>query len=260
MDYNNHVSAFNGDSSSTITPLAPGRLAAFCNRIRPVMSAFLDAAPVLTPRFDDIPVTLRGIPHWVCYRVEKRYDKKLGKKVKTKIPINVRTGQCAKSNDPTTWASFAEVMAYYELHKDDSGRTRVDGVSFMLTAELGIVGFDFDQCFDPITGKLAPWAAAFVARLDTYCEQSVGRRGVRCFALGVKPGERCRVGPAEIYSHVRFLTISGHRLVGCPVDLGMCQEGIDWVYGQLFKAEPTILPAAVRPPVVAVPSDDELVL
>jgi replicative DNA helicase len=257
MDYNNHDSAFNGESASANKPLAPHRVEAFWRRIQPYV---YELYPVLEPRPDGIPVTLKGVPQWTCWRLMNRYDKKAKKKVKTKVPIDVRTGQCARVDDPSTWASFDEAYYYYLTHKDDPGRTRVHGVGFMLTPELGFTAFDFDHCCDPIDRKLAPWAAAFVARLDTYFEQSVGRRGVRGFALGVKPGGRCRVGPAEVYSHARFLTISGHRLVGYPADLAACQEAIDWTYAELFKPEPLILPAAARPPVVAAPADDERVL
>jgi putative DNA primase/helicase len=89
----------------------------------------------------NIPSRLTAIPHWVLWRWEQRPDKKTGKSKWTKPPYQPN-GNNANSTDPATWFPFDEILAAYH----GGG---FDGIGFVLTREVGIVGVDLDHCVDP---------------------------------------------------------------------------------------------------------------
>src|SRR5690349_14298167 len=68
---------------------------------------------------DGIPAELTVADRWVGWRF--RWD---GRKWR-KLPVNVRTGRSARSNDPMTWAAFDEAWAAYQ-------RGGLDGIGFVL--------------------------------------------------------------------------------------------------------------------------------
>lgn len=164
----------------------------------------------LPVRFDAIPAELRAIPRWVMWRYEVRDNKW------TKPPYSV-TGRPASSTDPSTWADFDRVRSAYETGE-------WDGVGLIHLPEDRLTGIDWDKVRDPATGEFEPRAADEISRLDTYAEVSPSETGVRAYARGVKPGRKCKRGGFELYDGTtadgkpggRFLTVTGHRLAGCP--------------------------------------------
>src|SRR5258708_2315001 len=93
-----------------------------------------------------------------------------------------------------------------------------DGIGFVLTADLGIVGSDFDHCFNPQIGATVPPIARFLAILNSATKITPGGDGFRVFTFGTLPqsgrkrGDFPQPGMAcECYSEGRYLTVTGRR-------------------------------------------------
>jgi NrS-1 polymerase HBD domain len=138
--------------------------------------------------------------------------------------------QAVTSTDPKTYAMFEKALKTYQLGT-------FDGIGLALRKENGLVGLDLDSCRDPDTGAFAPWALRIVQRVRTYWEISTSGTGLRGFGKGRKPGGRCRTGDFELYSHGRYLCITGHHLDGTPTTIEPVQEAIDAIYTEMFPAQ-----------------------
>jgi primase-polymerase (primpol)-like protein len=150
-------------------------------------------------------------PHWLVWKLEAVLDKngkpKLnddGKPKSTKVPYQP-DGKLAKSNDPRTWSDF-----------DTAARAacNYDGVGFALL-NSGIVAFDIDDCRDPDTGTVHPWAAALVDAAGSYAEITPSGTGLRILGYGQGAEVHCK-RPAqdgvtcELYRQAkRYITVSG---------------------------------------------------
>jgi putative DNA primase/helicase len=153
-----------------------------------------------------VPAEFRTLRHWVGWDWALRDDRW------TKPPIDVHTGQPAKADDPSTWATFGEAVAYARRH-------RLAGIGVELTRELGIVGVDLDHCRDAESGVIAEWALGIVRRLDTWTQVSPSGTGLRLFVRGHLPGRLLtgnrqgrRQGAVELYQAGRYLTLTAERL------------------------------------------------
>jgi putative DNA primase/helicase len=206
-----------------------------------------------------IPVVAEGIPpvlrkrrQWVCWKYVRRDGKW------TKTPIQAITGRAAKSTDPTTWATFEEALAYYQAHK-----STIDGIGYVFAEDDPFVGTDLDDCRNPESGKLAAHAVDVVDGFHTYAEVSPSGTGIKIFAIGTKPGERCEThkdgAKYEMYSQGRFFTVTGHRLPTAPATVENAHEAIDTLYKWMFGQEETT--KAKAKPVQATNDldDDELI-
>ena len=193
-------------------------------------------APVwLTVKPDHIPQRLRDVAHWVCWRAE------FIKGQWTKVPYQAAAPkQHAAVDNPSTWASLATALDTY---------TRVesmDGIGYVLTADDSIAGVDLDHCRDPRTGAIARWAQAIVDRFATYTERSPSGTGLRLFMIGaLPPGRRVlgKVGPRqdgkiELYDDRRYLTVTGHRLAGTPMQIEPRRDELKRWHAELFPPAP----------------------
>ncbi len=158
---------------------------------------------VLSPDFDGIPAEMKSAPRWVLWRlVWKPKDKRW-----TKVPFG-KDGRAAKSNDPTTWTTFATVLSAYRAG-------RFDGVGFMLGD--GFVGIDLDDVRDPDTGKMAAEAEELVKAMGTHAEVSPSGTGVKMIGRGDWRAEWHRkpfagTGEIEGYSAGRYFTVTGRAI------------------------------------------------
>lgn len=162
-----------------------------------------------------IPAELRALDQWVGWRIEWRADAK-GERKPTKVPINLRTGRRAASDDPTTWATFAEALQAIPDH---------DGIGFVFSEADEFFGVDLDGSRDPDTGDLAPWARQIVAAFNTYTEVSPSGTGVKLFGRGRLPEGAWHKKPVpggaplggktpaiETYDRLRFFAVTGAAL------------------------------------------------
>lgn len=144
--------------------------------------------------YTHVPEELKKLPQWVAFRIVDR-----GNGNKGKIPVNPKTGENAKANDPTTWGTFDQAIIAVDLYE-------LDGVGFEFAN--GIFGVDLDHVIDG-SGNITPEAKDVVETLDSYTELSPSGTGLHILCKGtVPPGDR-RNGFIEMYGETRFFTVTG---------------------------------------------------
>jgi putative DNA primase/helicase len=157
-----------------------------------------------TPVFvgENIPEELTERPQWVCWCYEER-DNKL-----TKVPKTYR-GTAASSTDESTWTTF-ECAAAAVGQTSGAG---ADGIGFVFSDDDPFCGIDLDNCRNPETGDIAPWAQEILDRVgDGYTEISPSGTGIHIIVKGAVRGGGMRRGPVEMYSRGRYFTITGRYL------------------------------------------------
>lgn len=187
-----------------------------------------------------IPQSLRTLNQWILWRSEIRGDKP------TKVPYQAN-GELAKSNDASTWTSFAS--AYNTYTNGD-----YSGMGFVFAPAGGIVGIDLDGCRDQQTGLVSVWAKEVILTLNSYAEISPSKNGVKIFCRGRNPfdsGKKtlltnepkvCDKTPGvEMYDSGRYFAVTGWRLRG-PVEIELRQDWIDWFSRKFWKAAPPPAP------------------
>ena len=118
---------------------------------------------------------------------------------------------------PTTRATWGP----YEAAAKMAG---CDGTGLVLTGLAEVAALDLDNCRDPETGRIAPWAHALCERAQSYTEITPSRRGLRIvgIAAGLEPttcalpqGEGQQV---EIYAGgaTRYITVSWQGVEDYP--------------------------------------------
>src|SRR6516165_2216960 len=131
----------------------------------------------------------------------------------TKPPRQARNPQCnARSNDPTTWADYADAVAAVLAGN-------ADGIGYMLQ-HATIAAADLDHARDAQTGELAGWAERLCDEADglgLYREITVSGCGLRF--IGRSQGgelhrkftlDRNNGAALELYRDTaRYITISG---------------------------------------------------
>jgi putative DNA primase/helicase len=164
-----------------------------------MMSATTDVSP---PIVENIPAQLAERPQWVCWRVEEREGKA------TKVPYTPGTERRASSTDLMTWRTFDEALAAYE-----AGEPPYDGIGFVFCSADPLAGIDLDDCRDPETGVIAPWAQKIISDAsEAYVEASPSGTGIHIIVEGRVRDGGMRRGPVEMYSRDRFFTITGELL------------------------------------------------
>ena len=126
-----------------------------------------------------------------------------------KVPKSPHGGN-ARSNDPSTWGTYAEAEAV-------RARNGYSGVGLMLTD--GYTGIDLDGVVED--GKIADWAQEIVDELGSYAEISPSGTGLHI--LGWSDVER--TGPigrnnrsgVEVYNHGRYFTVTGNVVRDAPL-------------------------------------------
>ncbi len=169
-----------------------------------------------------IPKELQQFPNWVNWRYEVHDGKR------TKIPINPKTGGKAKCNDPATWAKFSEAVEYWKAHKDE-----IAGIGFALM-NSPYSGLDLDDCRDPHTRAIEPWAAEIVDEMKSYSEVTPSGKGLRILVRGDLPPGGRRRGKIEMYDTGRFFTITGRHLKGTPTSIKYRQKGLKKLHAKIF--------------------------
>jgi hypothetical protein len=184
------------------------------------------------PVLDAIPQELRALPNWVVWLYEYRDGDW------TKVPYDPRTGAKARSNDPSTWASFDEAVRH---------AGRYDGIGFQF-GDSGLVGIDLDDCRDQKTGELTRFAQRIVSRFETYGEVSPSGTGVKLFVRGTWPdgGKQRRIdgNKIEVYPRGRYFTVTGQRLDSAPDYVRLFPSELAKLHEELFvvEAPPTMEP------------------
>lgn len=165
---------------------------------------------------------LKARDQWVAWQY--MYDPKKGKW--DKPPLSVKGGY-AKSTTPSTWASYS-AAEQYALRRPGTG------VGYVLTPEDGLTGIDIDDCRDPATGKIDPWAEEVLAAAETYAEISPSGTGIRMFASGkVERSTAFKPAGVEIYNEGRYLTITGQMVPGSPASIRPAPQTLEALYSRI---------------------------
>lgn len=179
-----------------------------------------------------IPVELRELIQWLVWRYEPRSD---GAKP-TKVPYQALAPRFkASSKDPKTWATAEEALA--TMLSD-----RFDGIGFVFSASDPFVGIDLDDCRNPETGRIEPWAEVEIARFASYGEISPSGSGVHIIVSGTLPGNAGHKSKdtekekTEIYNDGRYFAFTGEHLDGSPFTIEPRQPEIDAFLALRFPA------------------------
>jgi putative DNA primase/helicase len=185
---------------------------------------------------NNVPSELKNLPQWVSW------SERVGHNGRTlKLPVSPVTGRAARINDPDTWASFEEALAY-------SRKNDLTGVGFVFTEGDDFVGVDLDRCIDLATGAVRAEAVAIVNQLASYTEISPSGGGLHVLVRGKLPQGPRRGGPIEIYDDKRFFTVTGRLLPGAPSAIADRQDQLLELYREAIlrakapAAAPTELP------------------
>ena len=150
------------------------------------------------------PLELRKLEQWVCWKAEQ-----VGARTK-KVPTSPHTGRKASVTEPADWATYAKARRTCK-------RLGLDGVGVVFTKDDTYCGIDLDNCRDPNSGRIQPWAEEMVRSLDSYSELSPSGRGIHIIVRGKLPaGARNRTtyppqskSCVEIYDSARYFTVTG---------------------------------------------------
>lgn len=134
-----------------------------------------------------------------------------------KPPFNPRNPEAfASTRRPDSWAGF-------DLAAAAVARQQADGVGYVLLLDERLIAFDLDDCRDPQSGALVPWAIALVEEADSYTEITPSGTGLRILGLNesiaasLHHTNRKDPGQVEIYHRCpHFITGSGARQPDTP--------------------------------------------
>ena len=180
----------------------------------------------LNPIFENIPQELKERPQWVCWKGVKKQDKKK----LSKVPYNAKTGKHAKVDDSDTWCD-------YQTAEDALNTGKYDGIGFVLTKDDPYVGLDFDHCRDSDTGEINNNVKRYIDQLNSYTEISPSGTGIRILVRGELPPKGRKKSDVEVYEHVRYLTITGHRVEKMLDAIEERQKETMALHSEVFSAE-----------------------
>ena len=192
---------------------------------------------------DAVPEELRQREQWVCWRFKYNPDRE----EYTKIPIDASSGKFASSTDSDTWSTFEDAVAYHEREDTDTA-----GCGFVVHSGDMFVGFDLDDCRDPASGDLEPWAAEIVEEIDSYQEVSPSGTGLRGFGLGTLPDDGTNrtdiegaTGHLELYDSGRYLTVTGTPVESSTADIREVNDAVEEVYREYVHSDDSSTQTAV---------------
>ena len=145
--------------------------------------------------------------------------------------IDPNTGHYAATNKPETWGDFPSTIRACEKYG-------CSGIGIVLTKGDPYVGIDLDNCRDPETGEIEPWAIEIVSRLASYTEVSPSGTGLRIFIKAKLPPGGRKKGNFEVYDSGRYLTVTGDRLFP-DLELGIeaRQEELEQLHAEVFDSK-----------------------
>lgn len=154
----------------------------------------------------NIPDGLKAINRWLLWRyiAKRRPD---GSTHWAKVPFQP-TGREARSNDQSTWVSYADAVDALILGD-------FDGLGFVFVADDDLAGIDLDDCIDPSTGEMSETAQELLERVDGYAEVSPSGTGIKLFTRApLARAHKDNSKGIELYKTGRYFTVTGHAVNG----------------------------------------------
>lgn len=164
----------------------------------------LTADPI--QQYYNIPLELRALNQWCLWRLED-----IGANKPTKIPYQIN-GELANVNDPSTWASFEQV-----LWAKSNVRQNVipySGIGFVFHSSDPFCFIDLDDNNgDP---AILDRHMKIFREFDSYAETSPSGKGLHIIIRGQIPQGRRRSN-IEVYSSQRYATMTGNVFNSKPI-------------------------------------------
>jgi hypothetical protein len=189
---------------------------------------------------------LLPLDRWIVWKKVKRPEKDKP----DKVPCNPLTGRTASVTSINTGKSYATA-----LHR--LGKGRHDGLGLILRPPM--VGVDLDNCRDPLTGRIEPWALEIVEKLDSYTEISPTGTGLHTLSRGVLP-KAVKTERVEIYWEGRYFTYTGMHLDGTPTAISHRVHEIMDLYSAYGLPPKQPVVRAAQPDLLRRPIADQAVL
>jgi hypothetical protein len=183
--------------------------------------------------FHKIPNEMKTYRQWVCWRYQWHTDDWKHERKPTKIPYSI-DGRLASVTDPSTWATFDEVVAMMfgcdtpVEHFVTISASGFSGIGFVLTLADPYTICDLDNTHgDQIA--LERQMKVF-QEFDSYSESSPSGHGLHIIVKGSIPKGRRRAF-IELYSNERYMTMTGNVYKDAPI--AERQEVVNILWKQL---------------------------
>ncbi len=206
-------------------------------------AAFVDPLPA-------VPAELKARPQWILWNPVERDGRTI------KVPLSAIHPGKADTTNPTHWADYKTASA------ESQTRSGKGGLGFVFSMSDGFTGIDLDDCLDPETGAIQPWAKGIIDTLDSYAEVSPSGTGVKLWVKAKLPdgkGHRTKLGTGEIevYDRARYFAVTGQHLAGTPITIEDRQSQVDGILSTLFlprsDSDGSAAPSRGKPLVVPKP-------
>ena len=178
----------------------------------------------MIPNPEVIPPELAESHQWVVWSYEVRRQENGVYRV-TKVPYpSINPNYEASSFRPSDWSDLDIALRCMKenLH--------IDGIGYVFADGDGLIGVDFDNCRDPITGAIQPEYQFWIEKLGSYAEISPSGTGVKVWIKGTvadiyfkyteSTGFRIQNfarGEIEIYRRGQYFTVTTQFLNGYDV-------------------------------------------
>jgi predicted P-loop ATPase len=175
---------------------------------------------VIQPNYDAAPAEMREKRIWLIWEYVWIEPKNGTAGRWSKEPLIAQANYAhALTNKPETWRSFEDACRFSIM---------ASGIGAVMKDDY--CGVDLDNCREPKTGAIAPWAQRIIDLLNSYSEVSPSGTGVRIFVRLTAPlregGRKKRGGKElgwaiEVYDRTspRYLTVTGVVVLDQPVRL-----------------------------------------
>lgn len=174
------------------------------------------AAGAHIPERESLPAELTAVRGWLTWR----YEHRSGESKPRKVPYYAPTGRLGAPDVPVprqgpqgSLEDRAGLVSFDEA-RDAALRFNFSGVGLAMLPEWGLVGLDFDNCFEKLDVETFNALTA-----GTYREISPSGKGARTFYRGAladgKDRDRERIGKLggfEVFHAKGFLTVTGNVL------------------------------------------------
>lgn len=157
----------------------------------------------LIKNLENIPEELKKLDRWVCWR----YGELQANGKPQKIPVYCAgDGQSkAKPNDPSTWVTFQEAVEFFKSNDELAG-------IWLSLPEREYIAIDIDDCL--VDGQLSDLAKQIINNVNSYCEFSPSKTGIRIICKGFLPysGNKNSELKLEFYdgTKARFISFTGN--------------------------------------------------
>lgn len=180
--------------------------------------------------FENIPSELKNEALWCCWKLTQN----------GKIPIDAPRGTLARSNDKTTFYTWATILKYAGGYLRKENNKWIGGLG--LGIFNGFSAIDIDHCIDE-NGNISDMAKEIIDYCQSYTEKSPSGTGIRIiFKTDFKDYDKTayyinnsKIG-LEIYiegATNKFVTITGDSIVNC----GINNVGIEYILDKYMRKQ-----------------------